>query len=118
MSRNQTAPGRFMRPVAALLLVGVGAALLGCGEAATAKVEVPLRTAPANDGEIMALIPPGSAVKVSKCSHGWCQVAWREQKGYALAKNFSVAAPANSTTETGFDSADQYRQDDNDGSDD
>ena len=56
-----------MRLPAALLLIGMGAALGGCGEAATAKVEVPVRIAPENDREIVVLIPQGSAVKISKC---------------------------------------------------
>jgi uncharacterized protein YraI len=116
MPRVRTAARRSMRLPAALLLIGMGAALGGCGEAATAKVEVPLRTAPENDREIVVLIPQGSAVKISKCAHGWCQVSWHGQKGYALAKNFIVAGLERGTTHADFD-ADQSDQD-NDGSDD
>ena len=75
-----------------------------------ATVEVPVRTAPENDREILVLIPQGSAVKISKCSHGWCQVSWHGQTGYALAKNFLVAGLEHGTTHADFD-ADQSEQD-------
>lgn len=101
-----------MRPPAALLLVGIGAALSGCDEAAKAKVEAALRSAPDNDGEIVTLIPQGSAVKVNKCSHGWCQVSWNGRQGYALAKNFVLAGPPNNTTETGADGDENNQGDD------
>ena len=104
-----------MRTPAALLLIAISATLAGCSETATAKVEVTLRSTAGNDGKIVAFIPKGSAMKVSKCSHGWCQVSWNGHQGYALAKNFSVPALANSTTETG---ADDDKQDDGDGSND
>jgi uncharacterized protein YraI len=114
---HQTTPRRSMRPPAALLVISMGVALTGCGEAATTKVEVPVRIAPENDRDIVVLIPQGRTVKVSNCSHGWCQVSWHGQKGYALAKNFSIPRLANGTTET-EPVADQYEQDDNDEPDD
>jgi uncharacterized protein YraI len=110
MPRGRNAARRSIRLPAALLLIGMGAALGGCGEAATARVEVPMRTAPENDREIVVLIPQGSAVKISKCSHGWCQVSWHGQTGYALAKNFLVAGLEHDTTHADFD-ADQSEQD-------
>jgi len=98
-----------MRSPVALLLVAIGAALSGCGEAATAKVEVPLHTAPENDKKIVAVVPAGSAVKISKCSRGWCQVSWHGQNGYALAKNFSATgledSAADADSEPGDDDA-------------
>lgn len=82
-----------VRAPAVLLLVALGASLFGCGEAATARIEVALRNAPRSDSNIVTLIPEGSAVKLSKCSDGWCQVSWNGQRGYAFAKNFIVGGP-------------------------
>jgi len=105
MPRDQPAPKRSPPPHAALLLLGIGinVALSGCGEAAKAKVELTLRTAPGNDGEIVVLIPQDSVVKVSNCSHGWCRISWHGQTGYALAKNLSVIGLTDSATDSGQD---------------
>jgi uncharacterized protein YraI len=113
--RNQIALGQMRLP-AALLLIGIGAVLSRCSEAATTKMDARLRTAPGNDRQIVTLIPRGSVVKLSKCAHGWCQVSWHGQTGYALAKNFGIAGLASSATETASD-ADEYGPDDNEESD-
>ena len=76
---------------AVFLFVALTVTLLGCGESATSKIEVTLRKAPNRESNIVTRIPQGSAVKLSKCSHGWCQVSWNGQQGYAFAKNFIVS---------------------------
>lgn len=84
-----------VRAPTVLLLIALAAPLLGCGESATAtaKIEVTLRNAPQSDSNIVTRIPQGSAVRLSKCSDGWCQVSWNGQQGYAFAKNFVVGDP-------------------------
>jgi uncharacterized protein YraI len=94
-----------------LLLCGIGFALAACGEAATAKLDAPLRKSPGTDREIVTLVPRGSAVKLSGCAHGWCEVSWQGQKGYALAKNFVTAGQENRSTERSADE-DQFKQED------
>ncbi len=90
---------------AVLLSVALAVMLVGCDESATSKIEVTLRNAPSQESNIVAQIPQGSAVKLSKCSHGWCQVSWNGQQGYAFAKNFIVSG-----AQTGAD-ADDGNQD-------
>jgi len=112
---DQVARARqFMRLSPVILLTTCCVALSACGEAAKAKTDVTLRSAPENDGVIVARIPQDSAVTVSKCAHGWCQVSWRGQRGYALAKYFSLAGSA---ADADLDS-DQRMQDDEEGADD
>jgi uncharacterized protein YraI len=93
------------------LLCGIGFVLAACGEAATAKVDVALRKSPGTDHQIVTLVPRGSAVKLSGCAHGWCEVSWQGQKGYALAKSFVTAGQENRSTETSSDE-DQFKQED------
>jgi uncharacterized protein YraI len=83
--------GRAARLAFALMLIGMAAMLAACAEPATATAQVKLRKTPGSDGAVVVLIPKGSAVKVSKCSNGWCRVSWQGQEGYALAKSFRVA---------------------------
>lgn len=92
------------------MLALIGAVLACCGEAATAKMEVPLRTGPATDREVVLLIPKGSTVKLGQCAHGWCKVSWQGQNGYVLAKNFAVAGLQNGS-ETDPD-VNKFKQDD------
>jgi uncharacterized protein YraI len=99
--------GQFSRSVVALLCLAVAAVLSGCGQGATAKAEVPLRSGPESGQKIVAVVPAGSAVKVSKCARGWCQVTWRGQSGYALAKDFRVAGMEDSAEDTETDPGDE-----------
>jgi uncharacterized protein YraI len=94
-------PESTVRRPAVFLFVVLAAALLGCSESATSKIEVTLRKAPGRGSDIVTRIPQGSAVTLSKCSHGWCQVSWNGQHGYAFAKNFIVSG-----TEAGADDDD------------
>ena len=91
--RARTDAEPSVRAPTVLLLFALGAPLFGCGESATAKIEVALRNAPRSDSNIVTRIPEGSAVKLSKCSDGWCQVSWNGQQGYAFAKNFVIGGP-------------------------
>jgi hypothetical protein len=83
-------PEPIGRLPAILLSVALAVSLLGCGESAISKIEVTLRNAPNQESNIVTRIPQGSVVSLSKCSHGWCQVSWNGQQGYAFAKNFIV----------------------------
>ena len=105
-----------MRRLAVVMFIAASAALCSCSDAAKSKVDAVLRSAPASDGKIVARIPQGSSVRVSKCSHGWCEVSWQGKSGFALAKNFSAEASPNNAAEPEADD-DEMRQS-NDGADD
>jgi uncharacterized protein YraI len=45
---------------------------------------VNLRAAAGTGNEIVAKIPAGSLVDATNCSE-WCEVAWRDKKGFAIA---------------------------------
>jgi hypothetical protein len=98
-------PEPSVRRPAVFLYVILAATLLGCGESATSKIEVTLRNAPSRESDIVTRIPQGSTVRLSKCSHGWCEVSWNAKQGYAFAKNFVVGG-----TQIGAD-ADDDKQD-------
>jgi SH3-like domain-containing protein len=89
-----------------VLFVFAGAAVSACGQPAISKEEVLLLAKPGSDHEVMAVIPSGSAVKLSKCAHGWCQASWRGKNGYVLAKEFSIAPAVNGAADTEIDSDD------------
>jgi hypothetical protein len=55
--------------------------------------DIHLRKAPGTDGEILAVIPKGTAVGVDNCRGGWCEVSWNGQAGYARDHNLGLAAP-------------------------
>jgi uncharacterized protein YraI len=106
----RAAPRQAISAPTLVLFVGMSVALSACSAGAKSRVETVLRSAPGSDGKIVARIPEGSPVKVSGCAHGWCQVSWQGQKGYALAKDFIVAAPAGRATETDADN-DEFKDD-------
>jgi Bacterial SH3 domain len=54
--------------------------------------ETNLRKAPGTDGQILALIPKGTTVKVGGCRNGWCRISWKGLDGYAIARNLGTAA--------------------------
>ena len=58
----------------------------------TTTAETNLRKAPRADGEVLALIPKGMRVEVGDCRDGWCRVSWNGQDGYAIGRNFGIAA--------------------------
>jgi SH3-like domain-containing protein len=41
------------------------------------------REAPSLDGRILAVIPPGGAVRVTECENDWCGVVFRGEAGFA-----------------------------------
>jgi len=45
---------------------------------------VNLRAGPGTGSEIVAKIPGGSLVDASGCDGGWCEIAWRDKKGFAF----------------------------------
>jgi uncharacterized protein YraI len=112
----RAASRQAMSPPAVLLLIGISVVLSACGAGAKSRVETVLRSSPGTNAKIVARIPEGSAVKVSQCAHGWCQVSWQGKEGYALAKDFIVAGTAGSATETDADNDES--KDDSEGEDD
>jgi hypothetical protein len=54
--------------------------------------ETNLRKAPRTDSEILTVIPKGITVEVGDCRGGWCRVSWNGQDGYAIGRNFGIAA--------------------------
>lgn len=61
---------------------------------ATLAGETNLRAAPGTKSEIVTLMPKGETVEVGACDAGWCEVAWNEKKGFAIARNLGLAPPA------------------------
>ena len=45
---------------------------------------VNLRAAPGTGSEIVAKIPGGSLVDASACDEGWCEITWRDKRGFAI----------------------------------
>ena len=56
--------------------------------------EAKLQQTPANASKVLAIIPPGSAIKVGDCSNGWCRVSWNGREGYVLTKSVHLSERA------------------------
>ena len=70
-----------------LLTVGLAASAAGCSDPGFVTVQTELRQGPAAESKSVAVIPKGSAIRVSDCSNGWCRVSWNGRDGYILTKS-------------------------------
>jgi uncharacterized protein YgiM (DUF1202 family) len=69
-----------------ILATGLCATLCDCSDAAIVTAQVNLQKTAADGSEVLTIIPKGSAVKVSRCTNGWCSASWNGREGYILAK--------------------------------
>jgi len=79
----------------ALLLLAL---LAGCSDSGTVTNEAKLQQAPSTGSSVLAMIPPGGAIKVGDCTNGWCRVSWNGQDGYVLTKSVHLSERAFRTT--------------------
>jgi Bacterial SH3 domain len=86
MAARQVLIGRMARLALGLLTSGLCAGLYGCSEAGIVTTQVKLQQAAADESQVLATIPKGSAVNVSGCTNGWCHASWNGREGYVLAK--------------------------------
>jgi uncharacterized protein YraI len=54
-------------------------------EPAYVKSTVHLRAAAGTSNESLAKIPAGSLVDAKNCAEGWCEVEWKDKKGFSIA---------------------------------
>ena len=76
-----------MRLTPHLLCLGVllGAATPAMARPAYVASTVNLRAAPGTTSEIVAKIPGGSLVDADNCTEGWCEITWKDKRGFAIA---------------------------------
>ena len=55
---------------------------------------VRLRDQPSAQGQVLAVMPAGSAVDLTNCSGAWCHVVFRTFHGYAAAAYLSSTPPS------------------------
>lgn len=73
----------------------------GCSDPAIVTVQANLRQGPATDSKVVAIIPRGSAIKITDCSNGWCRASWNGRDGYILTKSVRLAGARRTATEAG-----------------
>jgi len=83
--------GRGRRAGLALLLAGL---LTSCSDSGTVTNEAKLQQTPADSSKVLAIIPPGTPIKVGDCSNGWCRVSWSGHDGYVLTKSVHLSERA------------------------
>ena len=77
------------------LSLAVGAVLLSTAavSAATVTDNLNVRSGPGIGHSVIGWMPAGSAVRVLKCGHSWCRVAWMGTKGYSSRQFISSGGP-------------------------
>jgi uncharacterized protein YraI len=69
--------------------------LLSAASAAAGPAYVPgnlnLRAGPGTNNEIIGKIPGGSLVDATNCAEGWCEVVFRELKGFAIQTGLDLS---------------------------
>jgi hypothetical protein len=78
----------------ALVAASLCAGLAGCSDPGTVTRQTKLQQAPTSESAVLASIPSGGTVKLSKCTNGWCAASWNGRSGYILAKDVKIGAPA------------------------
>jgi uncharacterized protein YraI len=73
----------------------------GCSDPGIVTVQTKLQQAPATESTVLAVVPKGSAIKVSDCTNGWCRVSWNGRDGYILTKSMRVGGGTRRTAEPG-----------------
>lgn len=77
----------------AAALVAVSADLAAAA-AARAASNTNLRQGPGTDFGVIVTVPGGGLVNVIRCNGEWCNVTFRGQPGYMIARNLAFGAPA------------------------
>lgn len=54
---------------------------------------VELRSGPGARYDLVQVIPEGNTVGVARCAGAWCEVVWRDRRGFAAASALSVGEP-------------------------
>jgi hypothetical protein len=71
------------------LMMSVSAAAASPGETRT---DLALRADPAPRAALLLTMPAGAAVNIGACSRGWCQVAFRGNRGFARESGLLFAS--------------------------
>jgi hypothetical protein len=87
------------RPGITFVAASLCAGLAGCSDPGIVTRQVNLQQAPTSESAVLASIPRGRAVKVEKCTNGWCYVSWNGRSGYILAKDVSIGVPTRRSTD-------------------
>jgi hypothetical protein len=81
---------RLLAATAAMLALSAGTASALVTKTTT---DVPLKSAPVAQADVLLNIPAGAAVSVGPCARGWCGVAFRKYGGYVPESALALARP-------------------------
>ena len=77
--------------------LSVSALLFSAGAVSAASVtdiyNLNLRSGPGINYDVIGTMPAGSDIRVLRCSHSWCRVAWNGTSGFASREFISSGGP-------------------------